>query len=52
MNYRAASRAVSEQQQLLTMNLFVVLFLTLFLYIPANLILAGMLTNCANEVTI
>jgi hypothetical protein len=52
MNYRAASRAVSEERQLPTENLFVVLCLTLFLYIAANLLFAGILPDCADIVAI
>ncbi len=52
MNYRAASRAVSEERQLPTENLFVVLGLTLVLYIAANLFFTGILPNCTHIVTI
>ena len=52
MNYRAASRAVSEERQLPTENLFVVLCFALFLHIAANLFFAGISSDCADIVTI
>jgi hypothetical protein len=52
MNYRAASRAVSEQRQLAGMNLFVVLFLTLLLHIATKLFFSSILPNSANVVAV
>ena len=52
MNYRAASRAVSEERQLPAKNLFVDLRFALFLYIAANLFFTGISSDRTDIVTI